>query len=293
MKVFLLVLLIMTLFISGCIENTPKNQDLEKFYNNPTQSQREFLTYIKYNNNDTKIMTWWDFGKAINVYGSTNNVLNFISEEGCLLSVGDINICKPPFESHQKVQDVSKFFFSINETESLCIAKKYGATNVVVSKDMMDKSIWWTFFATQASNSEGNKYSYLSVPLQKDPVVSNNSIIYFYPFSEQQAFVLYENLSSVRAFLQQNNQLIPVENVFYFTNAGGVLITDESAYVKGMLWLTPDKSTAVFMPKEIENSMFTRLFFFNGQGLNNFEYINSWGGEIKYFKILYPKDLNC
>jgi hypothetical protein len=29
------------------------------------------------------------------------------------------------------------------------------------------------------------------------------------------------------------------------------------------------------------------MFLFNGQGLQNFEYVNNWGGEVKLYKVKF------
>jgi hypothetical protein len=50
----------------------------------------------------------------------------------------------------------------------------------------------------------------------------------------------------------------------------------------------PDKRVAIFMPPEIQNSMFTRMFLFDGAGLEHFELVNQWGGEVKLYKVNFP-----
>ena len=43
----------------------------------------------------------------------------------------------------------------------------------------------------------------------------------------------------------------------------------------------------IHIPPELENSMFTRMFFFNGYGMENFEFVNNWGGEVKLFRVIF------
>jgi len=86
-----------------------------------------------------------------------------------------------------------------------------------------------------------------------------------------------------------NNQLQPMEELFYFTDRGGVLRTNPSATAKGLVVLDPSRQAVIFVPDEIKDAMFTRMFFFNGQGLSNFEFVNNWGGEVKLFKVNFPQ----
>lgn len=203
-----------------------------------------------------------------------------------------IILYKEGIEKHSRMKDVAISLYTDNETQSAELLNRYkkeGCDELyfIASADLIGKSVWWSYFATWEPTSKGKQYSYLTIQLQQTkPLISENSLVYIYPFSQQQAFVVYQtNQTKIKAFLQQGNQLLPVEKVFYFTNTGGMLTVDQAAEVKGMVWLTPDKGTAVFIPKEIENSMFTRLFFFNGEGLDKFEFVNSWGGEMKLFKV--------
>jgi len=39
------------------------------------------------------------------------------------------------------------------------------------------------------------------------------------------------------------------------------------------------------MPPELVDALFTRMFFFDGAGLKNFELVHNWGGEVKLFRV--------
>lgn len=269
----------------------------------------EALNWIKNNTEECSVIaTYWDPGHFITgiarravvfdgasqnaqIILQTNDSKNGLVVENYPDGANQVLFYKNNTVVHARIKDIGISLYTENETLSKEILENYRKQGCdlyfIASSDLIGKSVWWSYFATWTPTDKGKQYSYLTIPLQQTkPLISENAIVYIYPFSQQQSFVVYQtNQTKVKAFLQQNNQLVTVEKVFYFTNAGGIITTDESADVKGMIWLTPDKSTAVFIPKEIENSMFTRLFFFNGQGLNNFEYVNSWGGELKLFKV--------
>ena len=67
----------------------------------------------------------------------------------------------------------------------------------------------------------------------------------------------------------------------------------ENATVPGTLWVDPSLQLVIYMPPQMENSMFTRMFFYNGEGLKYFEssYVNP---EVRLFKFKveeFRKDL--
>jgi hypothetical protein len=106
--------------------------------------------------------------------------------------------------------------------------------------------------------------------------------------TENQAFVLYDINGTLKPYLQAGNQSLNVEKLFYYTKDGNAMLTTNTeAEVKGMLWLEPSRQLMIFIPPELENSIFTKMFFFNGQGLEHFEYVDQWGGEVKLYKVKF------
>jgi hypothetical protein len=113
-------------------------------------------------------------------------------------------------------------------------------------------------------------------------------IAHVYPFSQEQAFVVFERGNDLQAYLQQGPQLAEVRTIFYFTANGiGAVRSSPNATLRGLLWINPDKQIVIYAPPELENSLFTRMYLFNGAGLENFEFVNSWGGEVKLFKVKF------
>jgi len=64
--------------------------------------------------------------------------------------------------------------------------------------------------------------------------------------------------------------------------------------VDGLLWVDPSFQVVIFMDHSIRDSVFTNMFFFNGDGnkelgiskLNNFELVYQ-NSEIKLFKVTF------
>ncbi len=192
-----------------------------------------------------------------------------------------------------RIKDVGISLLTSNETLALKYLKDYkkpGCDEMyyIASSDLIGKSVWWSYFATWDPVNKGKMYSYAILQLsQARPMPAQNAIVYMYPLGQQQSFVVYEfNKTILKPYIQQGGKLLTVEKIFSFTREGmGYLVTDPNADVKGTLWLTPDRQVMVFVPPELENAMFTRLFFLDGQGLEHFKLINNWGGELKLFRI--------
>ncbi len=196
-----------------------------------------------------------------------------------------------------RIQDIATVLLTGDEDKALSILGKYRNPDCnemyfIASQDLLSKSVWWSYFSTwdpAREGEKGDKYSYGIIQRsQSRPLLDQNAIANIYPISQEQAFVVIEKDGSVQGFIQAGTQIGEVENVFYFTKDGnGVMKTSKDPQIMGMIWLSPDKGTIIFIPKELENSLFTRMYLFNGAGLENFEFVNSWGGEVKLFKVKF------
>jgi len=202
-----------------------------------------------------------------------------------------------------RIKDIAISLFTSNESLALKYLKDYrqpGCSEFyyIASSDLIGKSTWWTYFATwnpegspRPCNDELNKgscYNYITVGLgQARPSPADNAIIYSYPMGQQQAFLIYEINGTRRAFLQQGSQVAKIRNMMFFSQVQGLIVSDETAEVDGLLIQDPSKSSVIFMPPELQNSMYTRLMFFDGTGLENFELVNNWGGEVKLFRVKF------
>lgn len=203
-----------------------------------------------------------------------------------------------------RIQDIGMSLMTSNESQAIQILRKYqsytqgivlptGTTcknfsiYYLATSDLLGKSQWWTYFGSWLpSTHTGTKYFYIATQLgTKKPILSDNSIAYVYPLSRTEEFVVHQSNSSMSAYYQQGNNLLKVEKMFFFSGQYGYMISVPDAELKGMLWLSPDMGTAIFVPPEIEESMFTKMFLFNGQGMNKYTLIQNFGGEVKLFEV--------
>jgi dolichyl-diphosphooligosaccharide--protein glycosyltransferase len=162
----------------------------------------------------------------------------------------------------------------------------------IASADLIYKSTWWTYFSTwNPVDKKGTPYVYSSIPLgSARPDVRQGAIIYTYPVDQQQAFTLYVTNETIALFLQQpgNAEPIRVEKFVIFDNQGnGQLITQENPGIQGTAFIEPGNQALLYIQPELENALFTRMFLYNGNGLEKFELVNSWGGEVKLYKVKF------
>jgi hydroxylamine oxidation protein HaoB len=89
---------------------------------------------------DSVVLTWWDYGHYIRLFGGRETVISDICEsETCLETIAGDKSKIPRFESTEKVEDVAKFFTS-NEGEAYKIAQKYDVDYVMVTYEEFGKS---------------------------------------------------------------------------------------------------------------------------------------------------------
>jgi len=164
----------------------------------------------------------------------------------------------------------------------------------IASYDLIGKSQWWTYFATWHPDHDpkGQKYFYVTVS-RSQPKILENAIVHTYPMGADQAFLLYETEEEIQAVLQQGSQFLTIEKIFFFQNNEGLFKVEPESDVKGLLWVSPGKEFVIYMPPELENSMFTRMFLFNGANLEHFEFVKNWGGEVKLFRVNFPENMTA
>ena len=203
-----------------------------------------------------------------------------------------------------RIQDIATSMLTTNETLAVEILNNYRKTGCnetyfIASADLIGKSLWWTYFSTweptggkscpNIGSDKGNCYNYMIANMQGQPRQVQNGLAYVYPIGQQEALLVILSNNTVTGYLQQGQQLARIERIFYFTQQGGVMQTTPGAEIKGLLWVDPSGGAVVFIPPELADSMFTKMFFFDGAGLENFELVNSWGGEVKLFRVKFEE----
>jgi len=275
----------------------------------------EALNWVKGNTEECAVIaTYWDPGhfivsvaeRPVVFDGAGQNVLYTrpvnTTDDGLVLDSHDkgivqIKLYKDGNLTTARIKDIGITLFTDNETLAYNLMKEYkkdGCNEMyfIASADLVYKSQWWTYFATWDPikiDKKGTMYNYIPIQLaRRKPLFSYNTVGYEYPVSDRQSFVIYEQNGTYRGLFMQDNQFVRVNKIVYPTQYGYVNYEEPDAEIKGTLFLADSSMNMIFFfPPELENSMFTRMFFYNGQGLENFEYVNTWGGEFKLFKIKF------
>lgn len=263
------------------------------------QNWRDALNWLEQNgDSNTLVATWWDPGHII-----TGNTDLKVHADGAHC---DVTSCIP-YNHNIRISDMGRIFSTSDEDESLSILKKYtsitdeqcqtlkqsfgdgfpeeGCSKIdkiyfIASGDLIGKYYWLSCFGSfDFETKQCNGQQFIQLGLRN------------YQTDEQGNLQLldYGQLSLVF----RENQLIPViDNRFvvrelvYFENneVKHVNFGNDTETIDGLVWTDPSFQTIIFMPPEIRDSVFTRMYFFNGEGLNNFE-LQFNNAEIKIFKV--------
>lgn len=275
------------------------------------------LNWIKENTPECAVIaTYWDPGHFITgiaerpvVFdGASQNSLRTITLEGNLTReeiekiVGISNFKIKRFIKDGKsyinvttarIQDIGTTLFTSDEEQAVKILRRYLIPNCnntmyyIASEDLLWKSQWWTYFSTwNPKSNKGDKYFYIPAQYAGKKNIEN-STVYFYPISRTQIFVIVEKENELDYFLHEQNEKKIIKKLIYFDEN----FLKEKIYsnyeIDGTLFLSPDKNLVIFMSKELENSLFTRMFLLNGAGLKRFEFVRNFGGEVKLFKVIF------
>ncbi|HOI39355.1 MAG TPA: STT3 domain-containing protein [Methanobacterium sp.] len=159
----------------------------------------------------------------------------------------------------EQADKVLKFTHPTNSTPSL----------FVTSMDMVGKAGWWSYFGSWNFESK-NSTNYIYSIAQASATSENNSVI----IKGQNNVTVQISGNNITGGLQvSENQIEPPHRLILFTNgtaAVDTVVNNQSKF--SILVLYQDNNLiTVAMNRELEESMFTRLFFMQGSGLEHFK----------------------
>ena len=152
---------------------------------------------------------------------------------------------------------------------------------LILTADMIVKAgVWSEFGNWDFQNGTGQAYVYSVQPASLSSL--NGTVV----IHAQNGVVVQINGTQITAGFaySQNNQtqilaphkLIVIKNNQIVMNQ---LVSNQSP-ISILLTMDNNSCLAVAMSKELENSMFTRLYFENGAGLSRFKFAHSIGGDM-------------
>jgi len=272
------------------------------------------------NNSDSEtiVVTWWDPGHILAGYSYYKQKPFMVMADGAHCGPTDCLV----YDHNIRIQDMGRAFATSNETEAINILKKYMGPNqeqcgklkatfdnkiydnplkvdpckpmkkmyLIASADLIGKYYWLSYFGT------GTGRNYFQLPITG---TSGNSLLY-----SGGIISLTVNGTSFIPVLNIPEQGIRnrvISRISYMDVNGSIITKDYSTMsnsISGFLWALPNFGIAgstgqliapyyvVFMSPEIEDSLFTRMFFYNGQGLQNFKLVYQ-NPEVKIFEVIF------
>ncbi|MBI3412765.1 MAG: hypothetical protein HY051_01640 [Candidatus Aenigmarchaeota archaeon] len=265
------------------------------------------MMWIKNNTpQDSIVVYWWDQGHWI----------TGIAERGAYADGAHcpLTSCKP-YPLNTRIVDVGKVLTTndeslaiqilskyMNFTEAQCELNKRAFGNIVPCKspsemyflaasDLISKYPWPSYFGSlwPTYSGEGRQQQFFQIGLQQLKDGSGNVVGYYDQCLRFDAsnncqtfnFLVIEQNGKLATIYQNRNF---VENTAYFIGSDQKTDTTENATVGGTFWIDPSYGFAFFMTPEVQNSVFTRLYFHGGKGLDHFKQVYS-NGEVKVFKV--------
>ncbi|MEM5879095.1 MAG: STT3 domain-containing protein [Candidatus Aenigmatarchaeota archaeon] len=256
---------------------------------------------------DTIVATWWDPGHILAGYSYyKGNPFKVMADgahcaEDCVIYNHDI-----------RISDMGRAFSTNNETEAVEILKKYTFLSpdqckkvkeafgdiiydnifkedpckpaskmyVIASSDLIGKYYWLSFFGSyDAKTGKGEGRNFIQLELTN--------------YNQQKGILEYGN--GIISITQKDNRLVAILN-FPIQGIRNAIIKDmiysrqgqqinqriENATMNGLLFVDPSFRVVIFMDENIEKSIFTNMFFFNGEGLKEFNISKLEHFELKY-----------
>jgi asparagine N-glycosylation enzyme membrane subunit Stt3 len=289
------VLMVSLLLVSNAI--TTGNQGSGMLI---SQNWYNMLDWFKANANPKALLvTWWDPGHILTGYTGLRTMADGAH---CPPGPGGCN----PYSHDDRIQDMGRAFSVSDENESLSILKKYQQLTpaqctqdkafygdifpadgcdkvpemyVIASNDLIGKYYWLSYFGT------GTGRNFLQLGITNYD--SNQGII---SYGSGAISLVYQNGQwlPVINYPDQGIRNVVVRDIIYYQNNQMVKVTsNQSQTIDGMVFVDPSFQAVIFMDGPVRDSVFTQMYFFNGQGLKNFQLVYS-NPEIRVFKVLFP-----
>ncbi|MGC8812272.1 MAG: STT3 domain-containing protein [Candidatus Aenigmatarchaeota archaeon] len=281
---------------------------------------------VKNADKDSLIVTWWDPGHIIAGYSYDKGKPLKVHADGahcgpesCIPYNHNIRIQDMgrifSTSSEEEAINILKKYKELSFEDCEKVKKTFGNTvpkdacnpvtdmYIIASADLIGKYVWMNFFGgfRATPNSPGACYvepantyvwcfwqgTFSNFDPSGNPTYFNGAITLAPP----------QGKSFDQCLREENCTLYPiwgnrylVEEVYYPTYSGYKHVSYANQtnvqLINGLLWVDSSYSYAIFMPPSVRDSLFTRMFFWNGQGLKHFEYAYG-NAELKIFKVIF------
>jgi hypothetical protein len=252
----------------------------------------------------SSVGTWWDPGHMITglaerrVYADGAHCQN-----QCLYTIND------------RITDLGKIMVTSDENESLSLIRKYQGDSPkvywIASDDLIGKFQWLQYFGTGCdARTDQNCPLYMQIPInqQGNMVDSNGNVVFrSYPLGTQTQILIYNSQVPIPIYIQGINAVLFDEFIAY-NNTQPIAIrfneTEKNALITSLkplesqlnvrfsnqsipmtVWIPSHYAYIVVIPPSLRNSVFTKMFMLEGQGLDHFKEVFR-NEQVKIFEVL-------
>lgn len=242
--------------------------------------------------------TWWDPGHMISGLAERRNIADGAHcSEPCLIGI------------NERITDLGTIMVTDDENVSVELIRKYQGTSPeaywIVSDDLIGKFRWPQYFSTGCDGAIDQ-----SCPLYMQfPQTSENY--------DHEGYAVVKNYGNMGIYLGGNipipfltegiNAAVVNEIIFYVDGEAHFFNTQTQgdkeiiiSVIKGLeeplnirfsnesvpltVWFSEDQRYIVIIPSNLRNSVFTRMFFLEGYGLEQFEQVFR-NSQVKIYKV--------
>jgi asparagine N-glycosylation enzyme membrane subunit Stt3 len=244
------------------------------------------------------IGTWWDPGHMIAGLAERRNYADGAHcHEECLYTIND------------RITDLGKIMATTDENESLRLIRKYQGDSPkvywIASDDLIGKFQWLQYFGTGCDARVEQKCPlYVQIPEQSRSVDDKGNII----LRNYGGILVFQGLDiPIPIYVQGINGAIFDEVIYY--SQGNVSSfkmneTEKQALIQALkplekqlnfrftnqsipmtVWIPQHYAYIVIIPQTLRESVFTKMFMLEGQGLEHFKLVFS-NYQVKIFEVL-------
>ncbi len=246
--------------------------------------------------------TWWDPGHMITGFAERRVIADGAHcGFDCMLTIND------------RITDLGKIFATENENEALYLLRKYQGTSPkvywIASKDLIQKYQWLQFFGTGCdARTDPNCKLYTLIP-QTNAYYSENGEPFLRWYSSVGEL---EMLNIPIVFYTNGKNAAVFQEIWYYENGTVQQIDLENlnstelyqmlspifyklgyrlskSYIPQTVWISEDKSYIAVIPDTLKNTLFTKMFFLDGKGLEKFKLVYK-NPEVRLYEVTGLED---
>lgn len=246
--------------------------------------------------------TWWDPGHMISALGERRNYADGAHcGTVCLFNIND------------RITDLGKIMSTTNETESVELIRKYQGASTesywIASDDLIGKYRWLQYFGLGCDGTVDSSCPlYIQLGQTSQSTDENGNIVFLnYAMSQTSKLMIYNGQYPIPMFMEGINIAFFEEFIFY-DETGPVTIKlsgdDINALVDVMqplesqlnarftnqtismtAWMPDHYQYMVIIPPSLRNTVFTKMFMLEGQGLEHFNQVFR-NDQVKIYEIV-------